>query len=40
MILTEQIHEYYHNEFLPLFGPGGMYHIPKKNKGLRVDDVD
>ena len=32
--------DYYYNEFLPLYGPGGIHHIPKERRGLRVDNIE
>ena len=40
IILVGEFDDYYHNEFLPLYGPGGIYHVPGKHKGLRLDNVE
>ena len=40
IILLGEFDDYYHNKFLPLYGPGGIYHVPRKHKGLRLDNVE
>ena len=40
IVLLGEFDDYYHNKFLPLYGPGGIYHVPRKHKGLRLDNVE
>lgn len=38
-VLMEQVKDYLDNHYPRLYSPGGIYHIPKERRGLRVDNV-
>ena len=39
MDLLDEFGKHLKNHILPLYQPGGIYHVPTKHKGLRVDNV-
>ncbi len=39
-VLMEQVKDYLDNHYLRLYSPGGIYHIPKKRRGLRLDNIE
>jgi hypothetical protein len=39
MVLLDEFRTCVDN-ILPLYRPGGIYHVPRKHKGLRLDNIE
>ena len=39
-VLMEQVKDYLDNHYPRLYSPGGIYHIPKERRGLRLDNIE
>ena len=39
-VLMEQVKDYLDNHYSRLYSPGGIYHIPKERRGLRLDKIE
>jgi hypothetical protein len=39
-VLMEEVKDYLDNHYPRLYSPGGIYHVPTKHKGLRLDNIE
>ena len=39
-VLLDEFTNHFDNHILPMYCPGGIYHFPKKHKGLRLDNIE
>ena len=40
MVLLDEFKNHFDNHILPMYCPGGIYHVPTKHKGLRLDNIE
>jgi len=40
MVLLDEFQNHFRKNILPRYRPGGIYHVPRKHKGLRLDNVE
>ena len=40
MDLLDEFGKHVENHILPMYRPGGIYHIPKERRGLRLDNIE
>ena len=40
MDLLDEFGKHVENHILPMYRPGGIYHVPRKHKGLRLDNIE
>ena len=40
MDLLDEFGKHVENHILPMYRPGGIYHVPTKHKGLRLDNIE
>jgi len=39
-VLLDEFTNHFDNHIRPMYRPGGIYHVPTKHKGLRLDNVE
>lgn len=40
VVLLDEFKDHCQNHILPMYRPGGIYHVPTKHKGLRLDNIE
>lgn len=40
VVLLDEFTNHFDNHISPSYRPGGIYHIPKERRGLRLDNIE